>query len=541
MSAAPTTARPAISAAELAAAVAGELARAGADVIFGVPGGGNNLELVGAAEAAGLRFVLGHGETATAIMAATYAEVSRRPTACLVTRGPGAASAVNGVAHALLDRQPMLVVSDTVSVAERARVSHQQLDQAAIFAAVSKWSGVVGAADPAATTRAALALARSPRPGPVHLDFDPAARQSPAVPVVAPALRGDEAAAAAMLAGARRPVVVVGVGARDATGAVRDLVRGSGVPVLSTYKAAGTVPDSWPNAAGLLTGATAEAGLLHAADLILAVGVDAVELIPNPWPYSAPVLSVSDWEEDHPYLVAACELVGDTPGRLERLRAHLVEEWPAESGPRARDELAARLGDGGAAAPGRVGPYQVVRAARAASPPGTAATVDAGAHMLVAMPLWGAEAPGELLISSGLATMGFALPAAIAAALAVPGRRTVCLTGDGGLEMQLAELETAVRLRVPITIVVFNDSTLSLIAVKQRPAGHGGRNAVGYSDTDFAAIAGGFGMAAERVTTEDGVAAAVARSLAVEGPVLVDVRVDPSSYPHVLDVIRGVR
>jgi len=124
--------------------------------------------------------------------------------------------------------------------------------------------------------------------------------------------------------------------------------------------------------------------------------------------------------------------------------------------------------------PGRLTPHDVVTTVRAHTPPGTIATVDAGAHMLVAMPLWPVDEPRRLLISSGLATMGFALPAAIAAALCGPGEPVIAFTGDGGLGMALMEIETAVRHRLRIVLVVFNDATLSLIKIKQLPAGQGG-------------------------------------------------------------------
>ena len=119
--------------------------------------------------------------------------------------------------------------------------------------------------------------------------------------------------------------------------------------------------------------------------------------------------------------------------------------------------------------------------------------------MLLAVPFWEVDEPGTLLISNGLATMGFALPAAIAAALVEPDRHVVCFTGDGGLGMTLAELETLARLDLPVVVVVFNDSTLSLIAAKQSPQGHGGDGAVRYRTTDFAAIARGCGMSADSV------------------------------------------
>jgi acetolactate synthase-1/2/3 large subunit len=111
--------------------------------------------------------------------------------------------------------------------------------------------------------------------------------------------------------------------------------------------------------------------------------------------------------------------------------------------------------------------------------------------MLPSMSLWSVENVDEVLISSGLATMGYALPAAIGAALARPEQRIVCFTGDGGLGMCLGELETIVRLGLRITIVLFNDARLSLIAIKAKPEGNGGDNAIGYAGTDFAAVAAG--------------------------------------------------
>jgi acetolactate synthase-1/2/3 large subunit len=161
--------------------------------------------------------------------------------------------------------------------------------------------------------------------------------------------------------------------------------------------------------------------------------------------------------------------------------------------------------------------------------------------MLVAVPQWETQAPGDLLVSSGLATMGFALPAAIAAALVHPDRRVVCLTGDGGLGMTLAELETLARLQLDVLVVVFNDSALSLIAIKQRPEGHGGSGAVRYRPTDYAAIARGCGLAAETVRDAATLRRAARSACARRGPTLLDVTVDPSGYGAVLDAIRGDR
>jgi acetolactate synthase I/II/III large subunit len=520
----------------LAQVVARGLAEAGTDVLFGLPGGGSNLEVIGAAETAGLTFVLTHGESAAAIMAGVYGELTGHPGACVVTRGPGAASTINGVAQALLDRQPALVLTDAVPASERSRVSHQRLDHPALFAPVTKGTGVLGAGDPAQVMRDALSLATSPPQGPVHLDIDPTATSQGPRPT-APRGSGSIAAVNAMLATASKPVVVIGVGARHESAAIRAVLAGTSIPVLQTYKAKGTIPDSSVHAAGLLTGATIEAPVLHAADVIVTIGLDAVELIPGSWPYQAPVLALSSWPEQTSVPRPAATAVGPLPELLAGLRS-LPDGWDPAFAQRERQRGLRVLLSGPAAGAG-LAPWEVVQELRSIAPPGSVATVDAGAHMLVAMPLWRTEDPGEVLVSSGLATMGFALPAAIAASLLQPGVRVFCLVGDGGLGMVLAELETAARLQLPLTIAVFNDSALSLIKIKQRASGHGGSRAVSYGPTDFAAIASAYGIQSMRVTCKQELRDAARRSLEAAGPMLLDVRVDASSYPHILEAIRG--
>ena len=172
----------------------------------------------------------------------------------------------------------------------------------------------------------------------------------------------------------------------------------------------------------------------------------------------------------------------------------------------------------------------------AAAPAQAIATVDAGAHFLAVMPFWPAMAPLRLLISNGLATMGFALPAAIAAALARPGRPVVCMVGDGGLAMTLAELETLARLQLPVTVVVFDDAALSLIEVKQKP-GQGGSDAVRFQSVDYALVASAMGLDSAVVTTAAEAAAVLADGW--DRPRLIDARIDPSTYARLIAVTRG--
>jgi acetolactate synthase-1/2/3 large subunit len=494
-----------------------------------MPGGGHNLDLIGAAEDAGIEFVLMHGETAAALAAAAYAESSGNLGACVVTRGPGAASVVNGVAHALFERVPLIVITEAIPPAEAARNSHQLIDQATLFAPVTKWSLRLGA-DTALP--AAIEVALRPPAGPVHLDFMPGLDEPAPAPPRGPSRAGDRERAEALIAGARSPVVVVGVGARRAGDAVSAALARLSCPVLPTYKAKGLLPESSPAAAGLLTGATIEAPLLSAADVIVAVGFDPVEMIPGSWPYEAPVVSLAEWPTESSYARPAVELVvplEETIGLLQPLEAIQPEREP-------REHLVATLAALDIPADG-LAPYELVREARAAFLPGTIATVDSGAHMIVAMAYWLVERPGEVLISSGFATMGFALPGAVGAAVAT-GRRVVCFTGDGGLGMALAELETLARLRLPVTVVVFDDAALSLIEVKQGE-GQGGKRAVRFAPIDFGAVARGLGCEATRVATLEELRGALAVAAAAEGPYLIDAVVDASRYREVVDAVRG--
>ena len=521
--------------------------------MFGVPGGGPNLDVVGAAASAGLRFVLTHTETAAAIMAATSADLTAAPGAVLVTRGPGLASAINGIAHAALDRLPLVVIADTVRAAEAGRVSHQRLDQAALGRPVAKAVLTVGADRGGQAAAQLVSQALAGPPGPVIALMDDGIAAPPGgapdaapIPGVRGRPAGDLGPLAAALRQARRPVLLLGADAIAHTGAIRAAVAGRGIPALHTYRARGIVPDSASEAAGLVTGGTMEWPLLTQADLIIGLGVDEAEMIPAAWDYAAPTVLVSEWPAERAratgYFTGAITLTAPLPAAIDLLAAWLPAtgpRWAPGAGRAARREAARRLAGAAIAAPGMLAPQQVAAVARAHTPPDTIATVDAGAHMLAMMPLWEVDQPRQLLISSGLATMGFALPAAIAAALCSPGQPVVACTGDGGLGMTLAEIETAVRLRLRIVVIVFNDAALSLIKIKQRPAGQGGGEAVDYGRVSFAGVAGAMGAAAAAAGTEPELATALGAALRRDGPTVIDVAVDPACYPAVMELSRG--
>ena len=528
-----------------AEAIAAGFAAAGVPAIFGVPGGGSSLDLLAAAKARGIPFHLARTETGAVIMALTTAELAGRPAAALVTRGPGVAAAANGLANASLERAPVVLVADGLGAAETRFATHQRFDQAAMAAPLTR--AQAHAADgPGAAAHRCLLAAMSGLRGPAYLELpgDAArAEAEPPPPWREPALPRPSsdaiAAARALLAGAQRPAIIAGLEALPPARCawVRALAEALHAPVLVTYKAKGVLPDAHPLFGGVFTGGAAEAPLLHEADLIITAGADPVEFIPQPWRYAAPVLDLAAAPRPLDYVAPALRLEGAWEA-ADLLPA--AAAWADGAIARHRAAWLAALENGPSGNQG-LSPSAIVRGAQSAARLSGAdprVAVDAGAHMFPCTSFWQAERPGDLLISNGLATMGHALPAAIAAAIHDPGRGALAFTGDGGLLMAMGELAMACALRLNLVVVVFNDAALSLIGIKT-----GGRDlpagCLDWPEGDFAQVMRGLGGQGFRADNEAEFAAAMRAAFAAGGPALVDVRCDPSSYPRQIAALRG--
>jgi acetolactate synthase I/II/III large subunit len=450
------------------------LREAGVSFIFGVPGGGSNLDIIAAASRAGIPFVLTATETGAAIAAIAQAEVSGRPGVCLTTLGPGVSSVVNGVACASLERAPLLVLTDCQAGPAGGIFEHQRLAHRALLAPVTKWSAAICADTADAIVREAVERATMNPRGPVHLECpgDLASREwreagrAPGEHDVARSLSEtasdvagstphlSDAALARLeplLSNARTPLLIVGLGARrplDAE-AIAALCASHGMPAMVTYKAKGVVPDSDAHFAGVFTNAAIEQAVIAQADLLIGVGLDPVELIPRPWTHPQPIVNITPWVVDDRHVPFAAQLVTDVPSGMQWIGKLLpAAGWDLDMVHRAvvaqRQTLCPEAS--------RLSAHRVVQVAAAAATRARV-TVDAGAHMFPATMLWPVSEPNGMLISNGLSTMGFALPAAIGAALMererAPGaihdhdRPVVALTGDGGLLMCAGELRTA--------------------------------------------------------------------------------------------------
>lgn len=533
----------------VAEALAQAMVEAGVQRIYGVPGGGSSLDVIEAAARRGISFTLTKTENAAVMMAGALAESSGRLGVALMTKGPGVANAANGVAYASLDRAPVLVITDGFTQAQTAYISHQVFDQRAMLAPVVKGHSRLDDDRAGADIRRLIALACMPPCGPVHLELTSSAARRrlvnelpeavQAVPALATAALIDEAAAT--IAAARRPVIVAGLEARRASTPLCALAERLGCPVMPTYKGKGVLPDHHELVTGVFTGGLQEQECVRQADLIVLVGMDPVELILQPWPYDIPVLDIGVQPYPVHYVKPALGVYGDLEANLNALngRQLMSSPWEPQEIGRLRDNVRKALAYGPVShgvAPDRLVQLTAQACAEAGWRPRLA--VDAGAHMFSATAFFPCEKPGDCLISNGLASMAFGLPAAIAAALEDPSRPVVCFTGDGGLMMCLGELCTAVEADVQILVVVFNDSALSLIDVKQQSRQLPTRG-VRWGRHDFAQIMEGAGGAGWRARDEDELREALKAALSSGRPALIDAEIEPDGYGRQLKAMRG--
>ncbi len=520
---------------------------AGTPFIVGHPGG-ESVELMEAARQREMRFILMKQEVAGAMLAATWGEITGAPGVCLSTRGPGAANMVNGVAQAFLDRSPLIAITDRYPAPAHEVGLRQRLDQQGIYAPIVKWQTTLDARAVRQQVRRALRTASAPPPGPVHLDLphSETAREAGALAAEPPLLPNylhpapDRASLQPVLQEidrARRPILLAGLGVlwNRASAELTALAERLGAPVLTTAKCKGVIPEDHPLRAGCIIGGLIERKLVMQADLIITVGLDAVELQPKPWPYALPVISLAPIPALDALVPARLEVIGDLQPLLARLAEDCAggSEWGEKAAACFRAEVIDALDQ-----PARgLSPQRAMEVARAVLPRSTIATCDTGASRLLVVQKWQAYGPHEFLTSNGLGSMGYALPAALGARLAWPDRPVVAFTGDGGFLMAIAELQTAVRERLPVIILVLDDAEIGLIRVKQEIKGlplHG----VGLGGCDWEKIAQGFGADGIVVGTEQGLADALGTALRSTTTTVIGVRIDGRGYVAQFNALR---
>jgi len=512
-----------------------QLRGAGVHYVFGHPGG-EVVDLIEGFRQAGLEFVLARQETDAAFMAEAMSSSTGMPGACLATLGPGATNLVTGIAHAYLDRAPVIALTGQLPVDRYEIVTHQKLDLRTLFAPITKWQARVNAANAASVTDRAVRVAMRPRRGPVFLEVP---SDVPAQDAAAHAAAGADARAAAtvdpaalraaqaLLGKSRRPVLLAGLDALgdDVVAPLRRLVEAWAIPTILSPKAKGLLRDDHPLSVGTIEG-LGSARLydwIAERDLVLMVGFDAVEF-DRDWTFTPAVIHIGPLPNDDRYYPAAVELVGDVPALLGALATSAVPK-DATDARRFRDEFRSFV------RPKRTGltSQEVLGVLREVLPEDVLVSCDVGYNKSVAIQCWPSFAPRTFFVSNGLSSMGYGLPAAIGLKLAHRDRAVACILGDGGFAMSVAELETAARLGLALTVVVLADEALQQIKAGQERKGFAVTGTT-FGALDYRALATAYGADGVEVRTADECRAAFRDAARSARVTLVAAHVDPAGY-----------
>ncbi len=523
--------------------LARRLYEAGCRTAFGMPGG-EVLTLIDALEKAGIRFILARHENAAGFMAEGVHHVDGAPAILVATVGPGAMNGVNVVANAEQDRVPLIVLSGCVDAAEAQSYTHQVLDHRAVFAPITKATFTLDAAVAGTMVEKALGIATEGRCGPVHIDVPISVADAPAVPnaarrapasPVAPA-GVDLATARGWLSNAQRPVMVVGLDVlKDGSAeTVRTFAERHAIPVITTYKAKGVIPEDHPlclGGAGLSPLADRHlVPFIHQSDLVLCVGYDPIEMRPG-WqdiwdPEVTNVIDIHATPNHHFMHQATLSFIADTGAALAALSRDItpIATWPDGEVATLQSQLSEAF-----PADDAWGPAGVIAECRDVLPPDTIATVDSGAHRILLSQMWTCAAPRTLLQSSGLCTMGCAVPLAIGAKVAAPEKTVVSFSGDAGFLMVAGEMSTAAELGHNTIFVVFVDQSLALIELKQRQR-QLTNTGVDFCGHDYAAIGQAFGGNGVTVTNRADLRAALTEAMQATGFTVIAAVIDRKAY-----------
>jgi acetolactate synthase-1/2/3 large subunit len=522
------------------------LRRLGTRYVFGYPGA-QNLRFIEALHGSPVPFVLVTHEACAGFMADISARITGKPGACLSTLGPGATNMSTGIGNAYLDRVPVLAFTARMGRSWRNRTVQMQIDHQRLFSPITKWSVELegGKIYPLLKKAAEIALAEVP--GPVHLDLpeDVAEELSPETgldfhPSSPSGATFDEISfqrALELIRRAEYPLIAVGLtmNRARATAELREFVHKHNLPVVCTLMAKGQIEESDPHFVGVLGRARRDivAEYCERADLVIAFGYDPVEFNYEEWlKKSVPLVFIDTVPADiAPDYLVPCGLTGDIRAVLNRLLQipALEHRWDDSARQAHRQKLFRSL----TPKQKRFSPHRALLIMREILPPDGILVSDIGAHTHLIGQLWDTKGTGNFLVTNGWSSMGFAVPAAVAAKLLLPERPVMACLGDGGFMMTGGEINTAVRLSLPIIFVVFRDNFLSLIKVKQaRRKFHS--SGVELVDSDCAWGHNFLGAKVVSAEDEDGFREALKQGLESDGPLIIETRVDPSEYETLL-------
>jgi acetolactate synthase-1/2/3 large subunit len=525
------------------------LEKEGVQQIFGVPGE-ENLDLVEALRRSTIKLVVTRHEQAAAFMAATHGRLTGRAGVCLSTLGPGALNLATGAAFALLGAMPMIMITGQKGILSRKQARFQVVDMVSTMTPLTKMTHqIVSPATIPSIVREAFRVAQQERPGPVHLELpeDIAGETAPVIPLVPShpieqpvAPRAALDGAAELILNAERPLVMLGAAASrpHLAEALSSFVKRLQIPFFNTQMGKGSVAGG----SGLYMGTAAlsERDYVHRAidraDLIIAIGHDTVEKPPflmgpnGPLVLHVGYLPATVEEVYFPH----AELVGDVGSSLALLADRLDGKLPkAGALSPLRERILARIADRAEESRYPLTPQRIVHDVRQVMPENGIVCLDNGMYKIWFARNYRTRVANTLLLDNALATMGAGLPSAMMAAILNPTRRVLAVCGDGGFMMNSQELETAVRLKLNLVVLILQDNAYGMIRWKQATDGYPDFG-MKFGNPDFVAYAQAYGINGSRVDSAEGLVPTLEAAFAAGGVQLVAVPVDYSENSRVL-------
>ena len=516
---------------------------------FGIPGG-PSIPYLEAFRREGIDFVLTAHEASAAVMADVTARLSGVTGVCHATFGPGAVNLATGVGGALLDRSPLLALTSELPEEWRGRTAQMNIDHQALFRPLTKATFRLTAGGAGEIITNSLHIANEEYPGPVHLGL-PAdlagrsasgadeTRRSVSGPAGSGRTRDDsrpyhtDERIRVLLASSKRPLLAAGLTAMRA-GAGPMLLRfleKNRMPVVVTPMAKGVIPSDHPCFAGVLFHALSDRlkRLTREADLVIGLGYDPVEYNYESWMPDVPLVHFDTLASD-PGIRGAISSASPPGMWFEALSVLSGSPDMMLVAHQVREEIRYLLH----AAAADFNPVTALSLLQDMLPHDTIVTADVGSHLHLMGQLWKVPATGRLIMTNGWSSMGFALPAAIAAALERPDLPVVCVTGDGGLLMHAGEMMTARRLGLGITVVVLSDGELNLIKIKESWRGMTPYGTRLYENTLFGTDSF-LGTDVVHVTDAGAMRSAVSRAINSRSGLIIEAAVDPSVYSELIE------
>jgi acetolactate synthase-1/2/3 large subunit len=536
----------------------------GVEYIFGLPGE-ENADLMISLLDSSIKFILTRHEQSAAFMADVYGRLTGKVGVCLSTLGPGATNLTTGIANANMDRSRVLAITGQTDSNMLHKESHQNMDVITMFKPITKWNQSIRNADNIPEiVRRAFKIAQEEKAGATHIELpqDVAKQESRIRPIEKPleVLRSQPnksliEKAVRLILEAEKPLVLVGNGCirGNASFHVRRFVEKTGICSMNTFMGKGVISDRWERHLQTIGIKAADHALIamKEVDLVIAIGYDLVEYSPRFWngDISKKIIHMDFTSaEVDTYYPPTVEIAADIELTINAILAELEKEknqnpnlkcFPCHDVPatfkRIKKELVERVLRYANDASYPIKPEKLIVDVRRSLDDRDILISDVGAHKLWIAKTYYTYHPNTCLISNGFASMGFALPGAIAAQLAFPERKVVAMCGDGGFLMNVQEIETAVRLKLPVIIVIWCDKEFGVIALKQIDE-FGKKAFTEFNNPDFVKLASSFGAIGYAVkSTVEFPDILEQAKMSKDIPVIISVDIDYSRNKVLLD------